>query len=276
MKLKILCPKWGFEEMDIEPFLVKIKEAGYDGIDTWVPDHPKERQRWTRLLEEYELIMVSQQYQASGTNIESFCKSFEYFLYSATETNPILINSHTGRDFFTLDEQLMLLDTASAFSAKNNIEVVHETHRGSIGYSPANAQVLFDLRETMKITADFSHWVCVTESYLDGYKAVLNEAVERAAHIHARVGFPQGPQIPDPRNNIWVDAVQTFLQWWIRIVNNAKERKEKQITITPEFGPPPYMWTSIEDNKPIVSQWEINLFMKEILRKNIDENILLA
>lgn len=260
--------------MEIETFLIKVKEAGYDGIDTRVPDHPKERQRWANLLKEHELIMVSQQYQACGTNIQAFCRSFEYFLQSAAETNPVCINSHTGRDFFTLDEQLMLLDTASAFSAKHNIEIAHETHRGRMGYCPVNAQALFDLRKSMKITADLSHWVWVTESYLDDYQEALNEAIQRTIHIHARVGFPKGPQIPDPRNAAWADSVEVFMRWCNRIIDNMKDKKVKQITLTPEFGSPPYMWTNIGDNKPVASQWEINLFMKELLHGRFSTNVV--
>ncbi len=62
----------------------------------------------------------------------------------------------------------------------------------------------------MKINADFSHWVCVTESYLENFQDELNEAIYRAEHIHARVGFTQGPQIPDPGLPAWQEPVQFF------------------------------------------------------------------
>ncbi len=29
------------------------------------------------------------------------------------------------------------------------------------------------------------------------------------------------------------------------------------MTMTTEFGPPPYMWTNVHDNSPIESQWDI-------------------
>lgn len=43
------------------------------------------------------------------------------------------------------------------------------------------------------------------------------------------------------------------------------------LTITPEFGPPPNRWTDIKDNQPIVNQWEVNLFMKNLLNKKYIE-----
>jgi len=266
MELKILCTKWGHEDMVTEDFFIKVKEAGYSGVDTWVPEDADERKKFIRLLSEYDLAIVSHQYQAYGNSIDEFCKSFEYYLQFSAECNPIRINSHSGRDWFTLDEQLQVIDTAHNFSVKNNITVVHETHRGRIGYSPVNARDLFKMRPEMKITADFSHWICVTESYLENFKTELAEAIQRTEHIHARVGFVQGPQIPDPRLSFWQKEVDYFLKLWSDIIDK-KRQTNAVLTITPEFGPPPYMWTDIKDDKPIVNQWDVNLFMKNLLNK---------
>lgn len=267
LELKILCPQWGQEHLDTEAFFANVKAAGYDGVDTWVPESQKKRNEFTRLLSDYKLAIVSHQHQAKGNTITEFCKSFEYYLELSLETNPILINSHSGKDCFTLDDQLRILDTAENFSVKNNIKIAHETHRGRMGFGPVNARELFRARLNMKITADFSHWVCVTESYLQDFKSELDEAIKRTEHIHARVGFTQGPQIPDPRSLFWEKEVEFFLQIWKRILVYQKSIGNKLFTITPEFGPPPYMWTNLNDNSPIISQWEINLYMKSLLKE---------
>ena len=85
-----------------------------------------------------------------------------------------------------MEEQLLVIDTAEKFSIKNNIRIAHETHRGRIGFSPGNASKLFNLRPGMKITADLSHWVCVTESYLENFQQALSEAIVRTEHVHAK------------------------------------------------------------------------------------------
>ena len=211
MKLLILCTQWGSEHLPAEDFFAKVKEAGYDGIDTWLPEDSNERKKFISLLDEYKLKIVSHQHQAKGNNIEEYCKSLEYYLNLSMECNPLLINSHSGRDYFSLDEQLKVIDTVEEFSVKHNIVVAHETHRGRIGYSPYNAMELFKQRPAMKITADFSHWTCVTESWLENSAAIMEEAIKRTRHIHARVGFTQGPQIPDPRHAAWQEPVNFFL-----------------------------------------------------------------
>ena len=125
---------------------------------------------------------------------------------------------------------------------------------------------LFKQRPDMKITADFSHWTCVTESFLEHSPEIMEEATKRTKHIHARVGYTQGPQIPDPRLAVWQQSVDCFLTIWEQIIKYQKAKKADFFTMTTEFGPPPYMWTKTDDNTPIESQWEINLFMKELLK----------
>jgi hypothetical protein len=270
MKLLILCTQWGHEHLPLEDFFLKVKEAGFDGIDTWLPKGKNEKKKFISLSEKYQLAIVGQQYQAKGNTINQYCKSLEYHLSHLLECSPLLINSHSGRDYFTSEEQLRVIDIVEGFSVKNNIVVAHETHRGRIGYSPYQAMELFKLRPAMKITADFSHWTCVTESYLENCSEILQEAIKRTKHIHARIGYTQGPQIPDPRLVSWQDPVEFFFKIWKQIVWYQKSQEAAFFTITPEFGPPPYMWTKTKDDMPIENQWEINLFMKDLLRERLD------
>jgi sugar phosphate isomerase/epimerase len=265
MKLLILCPQWGLEHLTLEDFFEKVSSAGYNGIDTWVPENAIERNKFIRLLDEYRLSIVGHQHQATGRSIDEYCKSYEYYLNLTMECNPLLINSHSGRDYFSSDEQLRVIDIAEEFSIKNNITVAHETHRGRLGFSPYNASILFNCRPEMKITADFSHWTCVTESFLENCSEIVNEAVKRTKHIHARVGHTQGPQIPDPRSPYWEKELLFFTELWSSIIKNHTALKSEYLTITTEFGPPPYMPTNLNDNKPVADQWEINVFMKDWL-----------
>lgn len=271
--LQLLCPFWGSEHLDIEVFLHRVKQSGYVGVDMWVPSAPKERSRLLRLLEEYGLKIVVQQYQAEGQSIKEFCRSFTYYLYLAAELNPLLINSHSGRDYFSLSQQLKVIDAAADFQYKSGIQIAHETHRGRILFCPGAAHALFRQRPELKITADFSHWVCVTESYLEHYPLVLQEAIERCLHIHARVGFPEGPQIPDPRLKQYSTSVQFFTSIWQSIIQSKIKQGVKKITITPEFGPPPYMWSHLKDNSPVASQWDINVYMQQYLKEKLQTTL---
>lgn len=266
MELLILCTRWGMEGLPLANFFAKAAAAGYNGIDAGLPEDAAERKQFIRLLNEYQMPVVIQEHQTHGTDIKAFCRSFEYYLNLCMECDPLLINSHTGKDYFSLDEQLKIIDFAQDFAIRKNIRIVHETHRGRAGFSPYNAMELFTRRPEMKITADFSHWVCVTESYLENCPEIVHEAMKRTEHIHARVGYPEGPQVPDPRVADWQEATGIFMAWWNQIIACKRNAGAQTLTITPEFGPPPYMVTLPSTGMAIANQFEINNYMKDLLR----------
>src|SRR6476659_1488147 len=117
----------------------------------------------------------------------------------------------------------------------------------------------------MTITLDASHWCSVSESLLEDQEETMELAIERTAHVHARIGHPQGPQVNDPRAPEWKTALDAHLQWWNKVVQRKKQRKER-ITFLAEFGPPDYMPTKPYSREPLSNQWEINLYMMKLLR----------
>lgn len=267
MQIKILSPLWGNEHLPLKTFLDKIRIAGYDGIDTWVPAGKDDQRLLYDYLQQHQMVIVTHQHEAEGSTFKKFRESFVKNLYNCAEPDPILINSHTGRDYFTTQENLDLINAAQEFSTKSGITVAHETHRGRLGYSPQMTAELFKLQNEFAITADFSHWVCVTESMLQNFEGVMNEATKRSRHVHARVGFEEGPQVPDPAAPEWQYALDHFLGWWDRIVTNNKLMNTPILPITTEFGPLPYMPAIPFTNKPVADQFSVNCFMKDLLRK---------
>ena len=73
----------------------------------------------------------------------------------------------------------------------------------------------------------------------------------------------------EPRNNPfapeWNEHLSFHLNWWQRIIHYHIEKES--ITITPEFGPFPYMPQSPFDQKPLANQQELNKTMKKTLEK---------
>jgi sugar phosphate isomerase/epimerase len=265
VKIKILSPLWGHEHLELATFLDQIKAAGYDGIDTWIPANPADKRTLLNYLQKHEMHIVSHQHRANGNTFQEFKASFVKELQECAEPSPILINSHTGRDYFTLAQNLELIDLAADFTAKTGVTVAHETHRGRLGYSPQMTMEIFNLRPDFKITADLSHWVCVTESMLENFEDTVNEAIKRAVAIHVRVGFEEGPQVADPAAPEWKYALDKFCNWWDRIVSTNAASGRDMLPITTEFGPEPYMPKAPYSVKPLADQFAINCFMKDLL-----------
>ncbi len=79
------------------------------------------------------------------------------------------------------------------------IRIAHETHRGRILYNPWITRDLCVKYADLKLTADLSHFCVVAERVFAHDDADWMEVMEQVAahtiHIHARVGYAQGPQV---------------------------------------------------------------------------------
>lgn len=266
MKIKFICPIWGMEDPTLEAKLEKIKEAGYDGVEMGASQDNKEREHAKNLLEKFDLMFIGQQW-TDGNDIDEHFKSFEKQVRINSELNPYLINSHTGKDYFSLEENKRLFELTTNLAKNYNFKIIHETHRGRFTFSAMSTSEFINSFDNLELAADFSHWCCVSESYLEDQTQFVKEAINRTVHLHARVGYPQGPQVTDPRAPEWQYALQTHLNWWDKIIESNRKKGFSIQTIAPEFGPVEYLPTLPFTNKPVSDQWEINLFMKDLLKE---------
>jgi hypothetical protein len=218
------------------------------------------------ILHDNGLLLIGQYWQSLEKDFRSNHKNYKKYLYHLAGAEPLFINAQTGKDYFTLDMNMKLIDLANEVTSNSGIEVVHETHRGKFLFSlPVFLQAIKE-DPTLKITFDVSHWCNVHESLLEDQEAGLKKAIRAAAHIHSRVGFSEGPQINDPRAPEWASVVDRHFSWWDEIVSKHRSNK-KDLTVTAEFGPSPYMPLLPYSQKPVSNQWDVNLHMVELFKK---------
>ncbi len=268
MQIKYFCGTWGMALPTLVENVRKIKEAGYDGVETGAPVDPGERQALRWLLDELGLDLIVL-IATVGNTPEEHADSFEELYCRAVELQPRLVNSHTGKDYYTADENLLILKRAEDQMAQLGVPVVHEIHRGRALFSAPAVMALIERMPGLRLTADLSHWCCVHESLLQDQPERLERALRHTDHIHARVGHPEGPQVSDPRAPEWQAVVETHLGWWQRIIDYHKENDTPEMTITPEFGPPGYMQTLPYTRQPVSDLWEINLYMRGLLQSRL-------
>lgn len=255
MKLQFFCPRWGCEQLSWEDFMTKVKRTGYEGIEYAISsdtDNETLDHVWD-LAAQHNLQIIAQHYDTNTPIFSEHCDLYAVWLEKIKAYPCAKINSQTGRDIFTKEQNQSLIKLAGR-------DVIHELHRGKFSFAAHITKEYFEADPELKITFDISHWVAVAESFLDDQPQAVQLAIERTAHIHARVGYPEGPQIPDPRHPQWQQAVRIHLGWWLRIIRH--HRKNTVHTITPEFGPYPYL---VHD----VNQWDINEFMMKLLKKEL-------
>jgi sugar phosphate isomerase/epimerase len=261
---------WGLEHLpSLADRLKKIKDGGFDGVELDVPLDLETCRRARQSLDELGLAVIAQQWRASGHTVAEHQASFEQQYERALALKPLYLNSHTGCDYFTLEENLALFDHATALTKKHGLEVRHETHRGRALFSaPATMQFLA-VRPQLRLVADFSHWCCVHESLLADQAERVERATRNTYAIHARVGHAEGPQIPDPRDPLWQPNLNAHLAWWKRIAEHRRAEGCNILPVCPEFGPAPYMALLPHTNKPIADLWEINCFMRDWLKERL-------
>lgn len=257
MELKVFKSLWGMTGT-LDENLDRIAEAGYNGVETAVPEEGLVefgRKLQVRGLEYIGMLFVLD----SGSFLEGMKK--------ARDLGAIKVNSHSGRDCWDFEEGCRYLEGALEAEASVGIPAGHETHRYRLFYNPWVTAAYLRRFPELKITADFSHWTVVCESLLDDMGEHLELAIQRAAHVHARVGHHEGPQVSDPRAPEFQDFVAQFEQWWDGILDAHIARGEKLITVDPEFGPPRYMPTLPYTQQPVADLWEICSYMADRVKK---------
>lgn len=267
MTIKFFTPHWGYEHLDFDQFCRRVADAGFDGIELNLSVHPDEADAQLDQLNAHGLEYIAQHSGTQTPDFELHRTHYRKNLERITAYKPQRLNSHTGRDFFTFEQNLELIDIAREIGTASGVPIVHETHRGRFPFhAPLTFQYL-KARPNLRLTADFSHWCCVSESLLEDQEHFIDAAMEHSDHIHARVGHDQGPQINDPRAPENSPVVERFLGWWDRIVELHRAEGSEQLTITCEFGPWPYTQQLPLTRQPVSSQWDSNIYMMHLLQK---------
>lgn len=257
------CTDWG-RDVSWDTFCKRVADAGFDGVETWVPADEEGINELMAALNKYKLAYIFL-CSGAGTDFGTYLTSYKQGLDRAAALKPVLINSHTGKDHFSIAQNEALINAADSISRVASIPVTHETHRGRFSFAAHVTREYLERLPNLQLTLDISHWCNVHESMLADQPEAVALALQRTDHIHARVGHPEGPQVNDPRAPEWQRTVAQHLAWWDTIVADHR-KQQKPLTITTEFGPPDYLPTLPYTRQPVADQWEINKHMLTLLK----------
>lgn len=273
MILKFLYPFWGSENLSVGAFLNEVATSGFDGIEMNIPkDAIFETKFYDALNNERaknsNFICVLQQVLGlQAETSESYLERVMMRLQDQIHYQPDFINSHTGRDYYTFDDNCRIIEAIENFSSKYNIPVYHEIHRGRFTFHSGTTLKYLEKFPELKLVGDLSHWCVVSESMLQNQEEILNKTIPHIHHLHARVGFEQTPQVNNPFAPEWRPYLDQYMLWWQKIINLHKD--DFQFTITPEFGPFPYMPEQPFTKSPLADQKTVNLKMKDYLKMHL-------
>ena len=263
-ELLIMATNWGFNG-DAAAFCEKAKKEGYNGIEVWLPGDEKSRKEIADAAAKNNLSLAFL-YGGSDKDPVKHMQQFTEGVQNALTYKPIYINCHSGKDYFTPEQNSAFIEYTGPLSAKSGIPIYHETHRGRSLFAAHVTGEFIKKIPGLRLTFDVSHWCNVHESLLGDQEGTLTRVLDRVDHIHARVGHPEGPQVNDPRAPEWESAVKAHMNWWDSVAER-KRKEGKRLTILTEFGPPDYLPTLPYTRQPVASQWDINVYMMNLLRK---------
>ena len=175
----VSCPVWKIE--DRVAFSVALANAGI------------------------QYIAVVQTCTPPGDNngshdLEHHVASFERQLGEAAAMKPLLVNAHSGMDAWSPSvAQAFFTRVLALEDSYPGLLICHETHRGRILYNPWATRDMCRVFPTLKLTADLSHFCVVAERVFApddaDWKECMVEFTRATRHIHARVGYAEGPQV---------------------------------------------------------------------------------
>ena len=267
MDVTILATNWGYEG-SMETYCAKVKALGYDGIEIWWPMQKPAQDELFNALKKHNLS-VGFLCGSGQSDYKTHLSAFKTMIDAAarnTIQKPLYINCHSGKDYFTYEQNKTFIDHTTQLSRETGLLICHETHRSRMLFAAPVAKQFLEKNPELKITLDASHWCNVSESLLQDQPETMKLALERTEHIHARIGHAEGPQVNDPRAPEWEAAVKAHLSWWDAVVER-KKKTQGRVTFLTEFGPPDYMPTTPYTRQPLADQWAINVHMMHLLRK---------
>ncbi|CUG71919.1 Hypothetical protein, putative [Bodo saltans] len=199
----------------------------------------------------------------------------------ALGVSPEVVNVHAGKDSMSTGDIVEFLKAAR----KSESEVLHqaavysphlsasssslmpclafETHRQRMFHSPFQLLDVFKQlpeseRAWLKLNADLSHFIVSLERFptaeLDAefWPHTLRILEDHCVYIHARACSPQAIQIatfPNSSDDA-DDDTKAMASWWKRIVEGMR-RRNVEVRVCPEYGPPPYQPVDAVTGKPV-------------------------
>lgn len=254
MNLLLVRHLWGVDlRCGIEPYVEDWRRVGYRAIEC-SPRLGALGEQLRHVMQEEGFRWVAQAFsnmQVPSGTVAEHLTTLRQQVEICMEGRPLFFNAQSASDAWELDQATDFYAAVQEIEAEFKVDIYHETHRSRYFGSPWNTYRLLEVMPNIKLTADFSHWVCVAERLLSDAAPVFSRVVRNCRHLHARVGYEQGPQVPDPRAPEWQEHLGTHERWWEQIWSAQRVQGFQVSTLTPEFGPAPYMHTLPYGQQPV-------------------------
>lgn len=252
----------------LEDFLTRSAKDGFDAVEIYLPAESESAADIGKAAKKHGLKLVAQTI-SEGDSAEDHMKSLDERIAKASDSGALFLNAHIGKDILSFEDNARIIDHSLELSRRYGIALTHELHRGRPTFCGPSTTAHLKRAPEMRINADFSHWFCVHESDLKNQPENVELASLRCDHIHARVGHAEGSQVADPLAECWRYETERSIELWQNILDLRAREGREFFTITPEFGPAPYMPIDHKTGQMMEDPWSINVRFKDHLKKTL-------
>ncbi|MDP2144953.1 MAG: sugar phosphate isomerase/epimerase [Gallionella sp.] len=266
MELQLYKTLWGHEG-SLAAAASQAAAAGFVGLEGNADVPQARRDELAAALQTRDLRYIQEIVTAGGyvprrhATVEEHVADVERQLQLGRSLAPQWVTVIGGCDAWTLEQSVRFFGESQEIAARMNIPCSFETHRSRSLFNPWVTLAVLERLPELKLTCDFSHWVVVLERQLDDDWDAVQAVAKHAHHIHARVGYDQGPQVPHPAAPEYAAALASHQRYWEAIWEAQRAAGFSVATMTPEFGPDGYLHTLPFTQQPVADLWQINAWM---------------
>ena len=264
MKLTLLRHLWGVTLPLPEAFAL-FAARGYAGVEATLYDDPP----LVRSLVPQYGFRLSGMIYTSGDGVVAHFDSLRAQVDQWLAAGAHQLTAHSAKDAWPVAQSVEFYGRCAEYERTLPVPIAHETHRGRAFFSPWATRDILTQVPAVRLCCDYSHWVCVAERLLDDCDSVLALAARHCIHLHARVGYEQGPQVPDPSAEEYARHVEAHERWWRMIWDAQSSAGREELTVVPEFGPPVYLHTMPHTNAPVADLDQVVVWMSGRLRETL-------
>lgn len=272
-RLEVQMSWWGMTglegdgaERTLEEKFELIAEAGFDGINGFLPS-PEEERIWNRLLDRYGLTLSVNAYPKTAEDMALFLEQASR--YGAVQH----INVQVMTPFLAGQPAADLLSSIDQMSRRAGIPAFIETHRGTVTQDLLRTVGYIEALEHLRLTIDLSHYVVAGEMHTVSGEAedLIQRLLTRTSAIHARVSNGEQIQVDFGRQGEH-PMLRHFERWWgdgMRYWRSSAGSGDV-LPFVVELGPPPYAITIDESTgrkREISDRWEQALFLLRTAKK---------
>jgi sugar phosphate isomerase/epimerase len=275
MQLKIFKTLWGHQG-DLAAAITQATTADFQGIEGPAPADKRSAAEYRQRLTDSGLDYLAEVCTAGSyvperlASLQQHLDSFAEKLDHSLLLEPLFVSCLGGCDAWSEAQSIEFFGRALELATAAGVEVSFETHRSRSLFNPWVTERILQALPEMQITCDFSHWCVVCERLMDAEMATIEAIAPRARHIHARVGYDQGPQVPHPGAPEYAEALRSHQRCWEVLWRAQRARGLPASTLTPEFGPDGYLQAAPFTREPVADLWELNRWMANAEREHFN------